>query len=57
MIGNCASKLKPCLVSAIQSVGGPLDSFSEIVGSLCPESSHLVGVKVTVTASVIIVFD
>lgn len=43
VIGNCASKLKPCLMETVRSLGTPLEGYSEIVASLCQGNSDVVG--------------
>ncbi|CAA6672257.1 unnamed protein product [Spirodela intermedia] len=49
VIANCALKLKPCLMEAVQSIGAPLADYSKIVAAVCQESSDVLehnGVKV-----------
>ncbi|CAA7409413.1 unnamed protein product [Spirodela intermedia] len=48
VIANCALKLKPCLMEAVQSIGAPLADYSKIVAAVCQESSDVLehnGVK------------
>uniref|UniRef100_A0A1D1YV29 Sister chromatid cohesion protein PDS5 B-B n=2 Tax=Anthurium amnicola TaxID=1678845 RepID=A0A1D1YV29_9ARAE len=41
VIGNSVLKLKPCLLEAVQSLGAPLDDYSEIVTSICQKNSDV----------------
>lgn len=55
VIANCALKLKPCLMEAVQSIGAPLTEYSKIVAAVCQESSDVLehnGVKVRGECSV-----
>ena len=36
---NCASKLKPCLMQAVKSLGISLDDYSKVVSSICQGTS------------------
>ncbi|XVE71254.1 hypothetical protein DITRI_Ditri10aG0135900 [Diplodiscus trichospermus] len=35
VLENCASKLKPCLMQALEKLGLPLDNLSSVVASIC----------------------
>ncbi|XP_078433556.1 sister chromatid cohesion protein PDS5 homolog E-like [Wolffia australiana] len=39
VITNCAVKLKPCLMEAVESVGAPLTDYSKIIATICQESA------------------
>ncbi|MQM13045.1 hypothetical protein Taro_045969 [Colocasia esculenta] len=41
VIGNCAIKLKPCLMEVVQSSGGQLSDYSKIITTVCEESSDV----------------
>ena len=40
VIKNCASKLKPYLMEAIESIGAPMTAYSNIVATVCQEGSE-----------------
>lgn len=38
VIGNCAKKIKPCLMQEVKSLSIALDDYSKVVASVCQES-------------------
>lgn len=41
VIENCALKLRPYMMQAVESMGFPLDNYDEIVANICQETSDV----------------
>ena len=42
VIQNCALKLRPYMMQAVEFMGFPLDNYYEIVASICQETSDAI---------------